>query len=411
MGCNSCSGGSGCSPKGCGNNGTCGTGGCNKLNVFDWFSDMEFPADHKPFNIVEVRFKGSRKEYYRNEANLELFTGDPVVVQAETGNDVGHVSLSGELVRLQLKKHHIDEDNPQIFKIYRKATEKDLEKYSHLKQIEPKTLERARTIAMELKLSMKLSDIEFQGDGKKVIFFYTAEERVDFRELIKKYAEEFRVRIEMKQIGYRQEAARLGGIGSCGRELCCSTWLTDFKVVNTSAARYQNLSINMLKLSGQCGRLKCCLNYELDTYMEALQDFPKTENLALETESGRALSQKVDILKRTMWFSYGPHSEWIPVGIDQVNEILKLNQAGQKGKDLYDTQKGSLAMQRSLDAEDIISENSLTRMDDKDRKKKKKKKKKPQSSSGKPAGAAKAQAPSRPSGSGRQSSPNKPKNG
>ena len=270
MGCGSCGTGGGCSPKGCKNNGTCNTGGCNKLNVYDWLGDMETPVGYKPFNIVEVRFKGSRKEFYKNDSNLELFTGDGVVVQSDNGNDYGHVSLSGELVRLQLKKYGVDPESNNMFKIYRRANEKDTEKYDELKAKEPATLERARTIALELKLHMKLSDIEFQGDGRKVVFFYTAEERVDFRELIKRFAEEFKVRIEMKQIGYRQEAARLGGIGSCGRELCCSTWLTDFKLVNTSAARFQNLSINMLKLSGQCGRLKCCLNFELDTYPEGM---------------------------------------------------------------------------------------------------------------------------------------------
>lgn len=370
MGCGSCgTSGGGCTPAGCKSNGNCNTGGCNKLNVYDWLSDMDTPVGFKPFNIVEVRFKGSRKEFYRNEDNLELFTGDGVAVQADNGFDYGHVSISGELVRLQLKKHGIDEEDPAIRKIYRKATEKDTQKYTDLKNKEASTLERARTIALELGLAMKLSDIEFQGDGRKVVFFYTAEERVDFRELIKRFAEEFRVRIEMKQIGYRQEAARLGGIGSCGRELCCSTWLTDFKLVNIGAARYQNLSINMLKLSGQCGRLKCCLNYELDTYLEALNEFPKGDNLKIETHAGIARSLKTDILKRQMWFVYEHDTNWFSLDVDKVNEIIALNKEGKKGEIFVDTPKGTTALERSMD-EDIISENDLTRMDKMDKKKK-----------------------------------------
>lgn len=381
MGCSSCGTGGGSAPKGCKSNGTCGTTGCNKLNVYDWLCDMELPKDYKPFNIVEVRFKGSRKEFYRNDQFLELFTGDPVIVQREMGSDLGFVSLKGELVRLQLKKYNVDPEGDNVFTILRKAGDRDLERYQEMKDKEAATLERARTLAMSLGLKMKLSDIEIQADGKKVIFFYTAEERVDFRELIKAYAEEFRMRIEMKQIGYRQEAARLGGIGSCGRELCCSTWLTDFKVVNMSAARYQNLSINMLKLSGQCGRLKCCLNYELDTYLEALEEFPQGEKVKLETHSGMAYSLKVDILKRMMWFVYEGKSTWIPVHVDRVREIIELNKQGKKGDDLADISEGSRAMMKALDAEDIISENSLTRMEDRDRKdrnrKKRKKKKGP----------------------------------
>ncbi|MDX5320514.1 MAG: hypothetical protein LPK49_05620, partial [Bacteroidota bacterium] len=335
---------------------------------------MELPASYKPFNVVEVRFKGSRKEFYRNEDGLELFTGDAVVVQREMGSDIGFVSLKGELVRLQLKKYNVDPDGPQVFKILRKASERDMERYEDLKSNEAVFLEKARTIAMSMGLKMKLSDIEVQGDGKKVIFFYTAEERVDFRELIKAYAEEFRMRIEMKQIGYRQEAARLGGIGSCGRELCCSTWLTDFKVVNMSAARYQNLSINMLKLSGQCGRLKCCLNYELDTYLEALEEFPSGDRVKLDTERGMAYSQKVDILKRQMWFCYDDDNTWIPVDIEKVNEIIALNKEGKKGPSLLEAVEGSRAMQKALDAEDIISDNSLTRMTDREKKEGKRKK-------------------------------------
>lgn len=376
MGCSSCgtSGGS-CSSGGCGKKGGCSSGACNKLNVFDWLSDIQMPAGYKPFNIVEIRFKGSRKEFYRNEDYLELYTGDPVVVQSDNGFDIGHVSLSGELVRLQLKRYNIDPDSEQIFKIYRKANEKDLQKYQELKDKEAYTLERARTVALNLGLVMKLSDIEFQGDGRKVVFFYTAEERVDFRELIKLYAEEFKVRIEMKQIGYRQEASRLGGIGSCGRELCCSTWLTEYKVVNTSAARYQNLSINMLKLSGQCGRLKCCLNFELDNYMDVLQEFPKSENVVLETKSGNAKSQKVDILKKLMWFAYEDGGEWIPLPISKVNEIIEMNARGEKPEALSEEEQDEYeVMKKTIEADDIISDNSLDRLEQRERKKSGKKK-------------------------------------
>ncbi|MES2616637.1 MAG: regulatory iron-sulfur-containing complex subunit RicT [Bacteroidota bacterium] len=334
MGCGSCGTSGGCSPKGCKNNGTCGTTGCNKLNVYDWLSDVTLPEDYKPFNILEIRFKGSRKEFFKNTPNLELYTGDAVVVDSENGYDIGHVSVGGELVRLQMKKRGVAENSDQIKNIQRKASDKDLEKYVEAKNREAKILERARTVALELKLEMKLSDIEIQGDNRKVIFFYTAESRVDFRELIRRYADEFKLRIEMRQIGYRQEAARLGGIGSCGRELCCSTWLTDFKMVNTSVARYQNLSINMLKLSGQCGKLKCCLNFELDTYMDALEAFPKARTVKLDTVTGVAVMLKTDILKKLTWFAYDDRPNWICLPLDTVNEYIKLNEKGQKAPEL-----------------------------------------------------------------------------
>ena len=388
MACGSCSSGGGCSPNGCKNNGTCGTGGCNKLNTYDWLHDMEMPANYKPFDIIEVRFKGSRKSYYRNDNNLELYTGDPIIVEADMGSDLGHVSLCGELVRLQLKKRGVEETDDRIKKIYRKANERDIEKYEEMKAKEPATLERARTIALDLGLKMKLSDIEFQGDGKKVIFFYTAEERVDFRELIKKYAEEFRVRIEMRQIGYRQEASRLGGIGSCGRELCCSTWLTDFKTVSISAARYQNLSINMLKLSGQCGRLKCCLNYELDTYMEALEEFPKGDRIKLETQAGVAFSQKVDILTKTMWFAYPDKTDWIPVKVSKVNEILAMNVKGEKPSHLMDREAASFVVEKTLDSEDILDaqHDSISRIEERKKQDQKQKQKRKNNNRRKPQG-------------------------
>jgi cell fate regulator YaaT (PSP1 superfamily) len=334
MGCGSCGTTGGCAPAGCKSNGSCSTGGCNKLNVYNWLSDTAMPDNYIPFDVVEIRFKGSRKEFFKNRNGLELYTGDPVVLESEMGYDVGHVSIAGELVRLQLKKRGIRDDSDSIRTISRKATDKDLERYQEAKFREVKMLERARTIALMLKLEMKLSDIEIQGDNKKVIFFYTAESRVDFRELIKRFAEEFKLRIEMRQIGYREEASRLGGLGSCGRELCCSTWLTDFKLVNTSAARYQNLSINMLKLSGQCGKLKCCLNYELDTYMEALDEFPKAKTVRVETVTGAAFMVKTDILKRLTWFVYEEEHTWICMPLDTINQYLEMNARGEKAPEL-----------------------------------------------------------------------------
>lgn len=375
MGCGNCGSG-GCSPAGCKNNGGCSTGGCNKLNAYDWLGHMVLPEDHVPFNIIEVRFKGSRKEFFRNSEMLELYTGDPVVVESDLGHDLGHVSLSGELVRLQLKKYGVEEDNPQMRKIYRIASDNDLERYNEFKEKETSTLERARTIAMSLKLEMKISDIEFQGDGRKVIFFYTSEGRVDFRELIKRYASEFKTRIEMRQISYREEASRLGGIGSCGRELCCSTWLTDYKVVSMSAAKTQNLSINMLKLSGQCGRLKCCLNYELDTYGEALSEFPNLEKLRLETAAGTARPQKIDILKRMLWLSYEGSSDWHAIGLDRALEVLEMNKKGKKPDTLIEKQLMPDVSTLPSDGGDLLEEDFIERIEEKKRNEREQKRRK-----------------------------------
>jgi cell fate regulator YaaT (PSP1 superfamily) len=312
---------------GCQNNGACETGGCNKMNVFDWLSNMDVPVEDK-FNIVEVRFKNGRKEFFRNVDKLGLTTGDAVVVEVPNGHHIGHVSLQGELVRLQMQKKKIANDG-EIKKIYRLAHQKDLEKFEEVKKRELPTLYRTREIVRDLKLEMKLSDIEYQADNIKATFFYSADDRVDFRELIKLLAGEFKIRVEMRQISLRQEAGRLGGIGVCGRELCCSTWLTDFKNVATSAARYQNLSLNPSKLSGQCGRLKCCLNYELETYMDALEDIPKIE-APLQTEKGEATLQKTDIFRKIMWFGFKEENTWYPLNIERVNHILRMNREGKR---------------------------------------------------------------------------------
>ncbi len=386
MSCSSCSTGKDGKTGGCRNNGTCGTGGCNKLNVFNWLSDMQLPMGQQPFDVVEVRFKGSRKEFYRNKENVELKTGDVVAVEASPGHDVGVVSLAGELVRFQLKKKFVNESSDQIHTLYRKARLADVEKWNEVKDQEDQVLHRSRTIIQGLKLQMKLSDVEFQGDGKKATFYYTAEDRVDFRELIKKLAEEFHTRVEMRQIGMRQEAARLGGIGSCGRELCCATWLTDFKTVTTSAARYQNLSLNPAKLAGQCGKLKCCLNYELDTYTDALRNFPST-NVKLETEKGTATHIKTDIFKRIMWYTYmsqrsedeqvesGDSGSWISISIARVNEIIELNKQKIKPPDLKTADDEEEEIEELPDYENVVGQDSINRMDHLRGKKKKKKKK------------------------------------
>lgn len=307
---------------GCQNNGGCLTGGCNKLNVFDWLSNMGMPQSDT-FNILEVRFKSGKKDFFRNNDLLDVVTGDAVIVDVPNGHHLGHISMQGELVRLQMQKKKIKDDE-KIRKIYRIASPKDLEKYQQVCKREDPTLIRTRQIIKEINLQMKLSDVEFQADNSKATFYYSAEERVDFRELIKVLASEFKIRVEMRQISLRQEAGRLGGIGSCGRELCCSTWLTDFRSVSTAAARYQNLSLNPSKLSGQCGRLKCCLNFELDTYMDALKDIPKLEG-PLQTKKGFAKLQKTDIFRKMMWFGYELENSWYPVSSDRVREILAMN--------------------------------------------------------------------------------------
>jgi cell fate regulator YaaT (PSP1 superfamily) len=354
---------------GCNNNGACGTGGCNKMNVFDWLSNMEMPQEEK-FTVIEVRFKNGRKEFFRNQDRLSLTTGDAVVVEVPNGHHIGYVSLQGELVRLQMQKKKIADDN-EIKKVYRIAHQKDLEKFEEVKKRELPTLYRTREIIRDLKLEMKLSDIEYQADNTKATFFYSADDRVDFRELIKILAGEFKIRVEMRQISLRQEAGRLGGIGVCGRELCCSTWLTDFKNVATSAARYQNLSLNPSKLSGQCGRLKCCLNYELETYMEALEDIPKIDGPLL-TEKGEATLQKTDIFRKIMWFGFNAENTWYPLNIDRVNHILRMNREGKRPASLDIDQ-----VEVKVAAEPLNSD--LERMDKKFKSKgNKKKKKRPQ---------------------------------
>lgn len=345
--------------KGCKSNGGCDSGGCNKLNSFDWLSNMETPSQYR-FDIVEVRFKNGRKEFFRNNHEVELYPGDPVVVNVPNGHHIGYVALQGELVRLQMQKKKVP-NNDDIRGIYRIASQKDLEKLDSVKKRENPTIFRARDIINQLKLKMKLTDVEYQADNSKATFYYSAEQRVDFRELIKQLAGEFKIRVEMRQISLRQEAARLGGIGSCGRELCCSTWMHEFKSVSTSAARYQNLSLNPSKLSGQCGRLKCCLNYELETYMDALKNIPKIEN-GLLTEKGEARLQKTDIFKKIMWFGYKNDNAWIAMDTDRVKEVQQMNADGKKPESLLEDKVGG-----TID-ESLVLNSDLEQLDKKYRK-------------------------------------------
>jgi cell fate regulator YaaT (PSP1 superfamily) len=367
------------------------------MNSFDWLGDHLAMPVSQQFGVVEVKFKGGRKEFYRNVHQLDLTTGDFVVVEMPSGFHLGAVSLQGELVRLQLLKKNV-KVNDDMKVIHRMATQKDLDKHEQAVVRDLPSLYRAREVIREQKLNMKLSDVEFQSDNSKATFYYSSEERVDFRELIKALAGEFKVRVEMRQISLRQEAGRLGGIGSCGRELCCSTWLTDFKNITTSAARYQSLSLNPAKLSGQCGRLKCCLNYELETYIDALRDIPTVEK-PLMLQKGPAFLQKTDIFRRIMWFGYAHESNWQPVTMARVVEIQALNKDGVTPES-FELLAPVVERTEPLTAADLNSD--LDQLDKKYaiKKTKKKKKRSPGSSSGppkadRPTGTAVAPKPKR----------------
>ncbi|MDB4297488.1 regulatory iron-sulfur-containing complex subunit RicT [Flavobacteriaceae bacterium] len=362
MGCTSCSTKDGSVPGGCKSNGNCGTGSCDKLTVFDWLSNMELPSGQKPFNIAEVRFKNGRKQFFKNEKDFQLTIGEVIAVEGNPGHDIGTVSLTGELVKIQMKKKKVSIDSEEVKKIYRKATLKDIETWEKGRNREVETQKKGREIILKLGLKMKLSDVEYQGDGNKATFYYTADERVDFRQLIRDLASAFSIRVEMKQVGLRQEAARLGGIGSCGRELCCSTWLTDFRKVNTAAARYQQLSLNPQKLAGQCGKLKCCLNYELDSYLDSLKKFPGQE-VTLKTQKGLAVFVKMDIFKEEVWYTYKDNkSKWFKLTLEQVHEIISENKQGNKvdGLEEYDAEN---IVETKIDFENVVGQDSLTRFD------------------------------------------------
>lgn len=342
------------SASGCENVNTCGNS--YKLSVFDWLSNINNPSESQ-CEFVEVRFKNDRKYFYKNVHNLPLHMGSVVTVESSPGHDIGVVSLTGELVKIQMKKKFFTEDNH--LKIYRLANQKDIEVWHDTRGREESVKIQARKIAYALNLNMKITDVEFQGDGAKVTFYYTSETRVDFRQLIKEFAATFRTKIDMKQIGFRQEAAKVGGIGSCGRELCCSTWLTDFRSVNTNAARYQQLSINPQKLAGQCGKLKCCLNYELDSYLDALSDFPPSST-TLDTEKGRAFCIKIDVFKKKMWFAYMERSmAWYDLDVVDVKTLIAQNKKGEKCSPLEDLQKHDAPVK----SVDLIQESSVDRFE------------------------------------------------
>lgn len=310
--------------------------GCAKLDSTNWLKDIDLPPGQQKFDCVEVRFKNSRKEFFRLNTDYEIVEGDIVAVEASPGHDIGIVSLVGEACRIQMKKKKVDHTAENVKRIYRKARATDIEKWITSVEAEDSTMFRSRSSADELELEMKISDVEYQGDGTKAIFYYTADERVDFRRLIKILAEMFRVRIEMRQIGVRQEASRLGGIGSCGRELCCSTWLSKFQSVTTQAARIQQLALNPQKLAGQCSKLKCCLNFEYDVYVDALKEFPDTR-IMLKTKKGNAFYQKTEVFKKLIWYAYeGDEFNMIALPLDQVKAIIQMNKTAKYPDKLED---------------------------------------------------------------------------
>lgn len=372
MGCANCGEGT---PNGCKNNGACGSGGCNKLEVFDWLANVSLPSGQAPYDIVEVRFKNSRKEFFRNTKNIPLQAGDAIVVEGSPGLDVGVVSVVGELARIQVRKKAPGFKPMEAKKIKRIADQEDIDKWISARSLEKEVMYKSRTLAVNLGLQMKISDVEYQADLTKATFYYTAEGRVDFRQLIRDMADQFKIRIEMRQIGSRQEASRLGGIGSCGRELCCSTWLTDFRSVSTSAARYQQLSLNPQKLAGQCGKLKCCLNYELDMYLDAMKAFPKGD-VRLKTDKGSAVHIKTDVFKQQMWYAYDGEggSGLIPLSPDRVREILRLNKEGKKPADLRDFVED--VEEKEPDYTNVVGQDSLHRFEHAFKKKKRKPKRK-----------------------------------
>ncbi len=371
MSCAGCSTSKGGTPNGCKSNGGCSTGGCNRMNTHDWLRNLPIADMDSACKVIEVSFsQGTRKDFFRNTSLQPFEKGDLIAVEGVSGFDVGEVSLTGEIVRLQMKKRNVKEENPEMKKVLRRATDRDIDIRDQNKAREPEAVIRSRAIARQMKLDMKISQVEMQADGRKATFFYIADGRVDFRELIKVYASEFRVKVEMRQIGARQEAGKVGGIGSCGRELCCSTWLTDFKSVNTAAARYQNLSINQTKLSGQCGRLKCCLNYELDTYLDALQHFPDNCDV-IQVAKGNAFLIKKDIFKNLMWYTLPDSNKQYPLTIERVKKIKSLNQQGISPDELEPVDvTSSKAVEKEPEFVELVGQISLSTLEKADRKKK-----------------------------------------
>jgi len=337
------------------------THGCSKLDAYDWLQNIVVPHNQTLFDCIEVRFKNSRKEFFHLQDGIDVNIGDIVAVEASPGHDIGIVTLTGEVVRIQMKRKRINPEKDEVKRVYRKARLSDIEKWITSVEAEDHTMFRTREIAYDLGLKMKINDVEYQGDNTKAVFYYTADERVDFRELIKILADEFKIRIEMRQIGVRQESGRLGGIGSCGRELCCSTWLTNFKSVTTNTARVQQLSLNPQKLAGQCGKLKCCLNYEHDTYLDALRSFPNS-NTILKTKRGEAIHQKTDIFRKIMWYSYvDDQTNQMAIPVDKVVKIIERNQRGKFPEKLEDF---AYTKELKIDFENVVGQDDLTRFDD-----------------------------------------------
>ena len=402
MGCASCKKGPDGKPMGCRSNGNCGNCGCDVMTVFDWLEGVPIPEGQRAFDIVEVRFKRNRKGFYRIGPGRRVQTGDVAVVDAVPGEDMGIVSLTGELVRAQMKAKRV-KDTHEIRKVIRKADMNDITAWQAARNREDETLSKARSVVAEHKLDMKLGDVEFQGDGTKCTFYYTAEQRVDFRELVRALASEFKVRIEMRQIGARQESARLGGIGVCGRELCCSTWLTDFRSVSTGAARYQQLSLNPQKLAGQCGKLKCCLNFELDQYKEAVAKFPPPST-KLMTRKGKAGHFKTDIFGGRMWFQYfdDPGTSPVPIDLEDVRNIMDMNARGEKPDDLQ-----KFAIQEEAAPEDalygdVVGQDDVNRFDNKGRQRSKGGRGRSNRGKGQSQGASVGQSPSNQKGGGKR---------
>lgn len=369
MSCTNCRNGADGNPRGCRSNGNCGVGGCGSLTVFDWLEGVALPSGQQAFDVVELRFKANRKGYYRRSSTLELQVGDVVAVDADQGHDVGVVSLRGELVRAQMAARKVKDDH-EIKKVLRKATQEDIDSWQRASKQEPETITQSREIIRRVGLQMKLSDVEFQGDGKKATFYYTAEDRVDFRVLVRELASAFGVRVEMRQIGARQEAARVGGMGVCGRELCCSSWLKDFRSVSTSAARYQQMSLNPQKLAGQCGKLKCCLNFELDQYVEAVKEFPSPAT-KIKLKEGRAFIFKMDIFKRLVYLNEpeGKTNGPVAVSLDDMLEMMAMNERGE-----YPVSLAEFAMEEERDEVDevysnVVGQDSVTRFDEERRRK------------------------------------------
>ncbi len=367
MACAGCGTGADGKPAGCRSNGYCSTSGCNKLDVFDWLTGVPLPGGQQPFDGVEVRFKNTRKGFYRNTSGLQLMPGDLVTVDAAPGHDVGMVSLAGELVRAQMARRNVAVETYELRKVLRKSTQEDIDGWHAARKKEDETLFAARSMVRDARLDMKVTDVEFQGDGTKAIVYYTAEERIDFRGIVRTMSDRFKVRLEMKQIGARQETGRIGGIGSCGRELCCSTWLTDFRSVTTSAARYQQLALNPQKLAGQCGKLKCCLNYELDMYIEAVKSYP-SQNTKLKTQQGTGAHIKTDIFTGKMWYGFKrPGEPFVMAGfpVDVVRDIIAQNKQGVEPEVDLNMVDEPAEEVKAPDYENVVGQDDLTRFDSK----------------------------------------------